>query len=392
MTTPQPKGLPRPVVSDTTWWGAPLVRGPGRAPFGRGDTWRRFGPAFGLVWLVFLAEPLTAAFDAPTMWQRVVGIIGTVGVAAIFGVSTYSFRFQEVPHRVVVAVLGVQTAFVALACLAGQQRGLVTGTFVAVTAVFLLQRPSSLVVAAAFALLSYVLPRLIPGWVPEDSTVMSGLLAALAVFGFTQLIVRNRQLFRAQEEVASLAATQERERLARDVHDVVGHSLTVVSVKAELAARLVHDQPDRAAAELADIQRLTRSALADVRGLVSGARPVTLAGELAAARFAYDAAGVEARLPGAVDVVPADRQELFAWVLREATTNVLRHAAATRVAVTLDEREIVVDDDGRGTDAATTVGGNGLRGLAERARAAGATLITGPGSLGGLRVAVRFPA
>lgn len=379
-------------MSDTTWWGAPLVRGPGRAPFGRSDVWRRFGPAFGLVWLVFLSEPLTAAFEAPHVWMRVVGVAGTVGVAAIFGVSTYSFRFREVPNRVVVTVLGVQTGFVALACVAGQQRGLVTGTFVGVTAVFLLQRPSSLVVAAAFSLLSFGLPRVIPGWVPEDSTVVSGLLAALAVYGFTQLIVRNRQLFRAQEEVGALAATQERERLARDVHDVVGHSLTVVSVKAELAARLVHDDPDRAAAELADIQRLTRSALADVRGMVSGERSVTLAGELAAARFAYDAAGVEARLPGAVDDVAPDRQELFAWVLREATTNVLRHAAATRVVVTLDGHQIAVDDDGRGTDAATTLGGNGLRGLAERARTAGATLITSRGSLGGFGVAVRFPS
>jgi two-component system sensor histidine kinase DesK len=345
-----------------------------------------------MVWLGYLSEPLTASLDAPNAVLRVLGVAGTVGVAVLFAASTFSFRLRSVPTRTAWAVLAVQTLFVVLASLAGAQSGLVTSTFVGVTAVFLLRSPAALVVAAVFAVLAYALPRLIPGWVPEDSTAMSVVLSAFAVFGFTQLITRNRQLFRAQEEVVSLAAAQERERLARDVHDVVGHSLTVVSVKAELAARLVRADPDRAADELADIQRLARSALADVRGMVTGARTVTLAGELAAARSAYDAAGIEVQLPSAVDVVPSDRQELFAWALREATTNVLRHAAASRVVVTLDERELTVDDDGRGAGATTPAGGNGLRGLAERARTAGATLITGPGSLGGFRVAVRFPA
>ncbi|WP_165399813.1 sensor histidine kinase [Xylanimonas ulmi] len=358
----------------------------------RPGPWRRFGPLLGLVWVVFLAEPLTASLDAPSPGARVVGVAGVLGVGVLYGVSIFALRFRDAPTRVVVGVLAVQTALVALTTLAAQQHGLVGLVFVGVTSVFLLRRQAALIVVGAIVVALLAVPRLVPGWQAEDSTALSAVLAGLAVFGFTQLVARNRQLVVAQEEVATLAAGQERERLARDVHDVVGHSLTVVSVKAELAARLLREDTDRAAHELADIQRLTRSALADVRGMVAGARAVTLPGELAAARAAFDAAGIEARLPGAVDAVAPERQTLFAWALREAATNVLRHAAARQVVVTLENTGVTVDDDGRGPDAATGGGddGNGLRGLAERARAAGATLTTGRSPLGGFRLAVTF--
>ncbi|WP_165350526.1 sensor histidine kinase [Xylanimonas protaetiae] len=372
------------------WRTSSLVRDQRAAPFGRAPGWRRFGPLLGLVWVVFLSEPLTTSLAADSPALRVLGVVGVVGVGLVFGFSIYALRFQGAPPRVVVAVLATQVAFVVLTTVAARQHGLVGLVFVGVTSVFLVRSRAALAVVAAIVVLLVVVPRVVPAWEPEDSTALSAVLSGLAVFGFTQLVARNRQLFVAQEEVATLAATQERERLARDVHDVVGHSLTVVSVKAELAARLLRDDPDRAAAELADIQRLTRSALADVRGMVTGARAVTLPGELAAARAAFDAAGIDARLPGAVDAVRPARQVLFAWTLREATTNVLRHSLARHVVVTLDDGALVVDDDGRGPDAGAVVDGNGLRGLAERARAAGARLVTGRGPLGGFRIAVEF--
>ena len=137
-------------------------------------------------------------------------------------------------------------------------------------------------------------------------------LASVAVFGFTQLVTRNRQLALAQDEVAVLAVERERERISRDIHDILGHSLTVISVKAELAGSF-RARPERAQAEIAEVQGLARAALADVRGMVSGTRAVTLAGELAGARQAFDAAGIEAQVPGSVDQVPDDLRELFAW-------------------------------------------------------------------------------
>ncbi|QAY63023.1 sensor histidine kinase [Xylanimonas allomyrinae] len=387
----RPGGHARPGEGGSTpGWRTALVRDQRPAALGRAPGWRRFGPLLGLVWVVFLAEPLTTALAAEPPALRVLGVIGVAGVAAVYGFSVYALRFQDAPARVVVTVLAVQTAFVALTSLAAHQHGMVGLVFVGVTSVFLVRRRTALVVLAVIVVVLLVVPRLVPGWESEDSTALSAVLAGLAVFAFTQLVARNRQLFVAQEEVATLAAAHERERLARDVHDVVGHSLTVVSVKAELAARLLREDPDRAAAELADIQRLTRSALADVRSMVTGARPVTLPGELAAARAAFDAAGIEAALPGTVDTVPPARQELFAWALREATTNVLRHSLARRVVVALGQDSIIVDDDGRGPDAGALADGSGLRGLGERSRAAGATLSAGRGPLGGFRIAVRF--
>src|SRR5690606_543184 len=126
---------------------------------------------------------------------------------------------------------------------------------------------------------------------------------------------------------------EERERVARDVHDVLGHSLTVVSVKAELAERLVDVDPARARAELVEIQSLTREALAEIRATVSGLRVARLGDELVAARTALTGAGIEADLPENPDVVDPRHRIVVAWVLREAVTNVVRHSGATRCTV-----------------------------------------------------------
>ena len=235
-------------------------------------------------------------------------------------------------------------------------------------------------------------PRAIPGWQTVDDAVISAVLATVAVYGFTQLVLRNRQLQLAQDEVAVLAVGRERERIARDMHDILGHSLTVISVKAELATKLFDIDADRARAEIAEVQALARAALADVRGMVSATRSVTLAGELAGARQAFDAAGVEADVPGSIDEVPDNLRELFAWALREGTTNVLRHSAASHVRVTMTRDTLTVDDDGDGPAAADSVPGNGLVGLTQRARAVRAHVEVTTSPLGGYRLLVTTKA
>lgn len=358
----------------------------------------RIGPVFAVVWVVFLAEPFTASLDAADPALRALGVLGVLGVAAVFVVAVLRLRGGRTMRRgTAVALLVAQTACVAVSCLAAREHGLVGLVFVCVTAIYTLRGRAPLAVVAGSVVVMVVLPRVLPGWQVEDGNVLAVVLASLAVYGFLQVIDRNRRLREAQQEVADLAVARERERIARDMHDVLGHSLTVVSVKAELAARLLRAgaPPDgtsgpqaRAAQEVAEIQDLARGALADVRGMVAGQRRVTLAAELAAARSALDAAGIAAQLPGAVDAVPAGRRELFGWVLREATTNVLRHAGASHVVVTVTADSLVVDDDGRGPGDARHGAGHGLTGLAARARAAGAVLETGPGPLGGFRLAV----
>ena len=134
--------------------------------------------------------------------------------------------------------------------------------------------------------------------------VFSIVAASLAVFGIRQMMARNVDLVRAHEKNAELAVENERTRFARDLHDILGHSLTVITVKAELANRLLDVDTERARAELADLERLSRDALADVRRAVEGYRELTLPGELARARTALAAAEIEAELPNSTDEVP----------------------------------------------------------------------------------------
>ena len=179
--------------------------------------------------------------------------------------------------------------------------------------------------------------------------------------------------------------------MARDLHDILGHSLTVIAVKAELADRLVDVSPERARAEIADIQRLSRDALADVRRTVDGVRELSLPAEIARARTALRAAEIRADLPGSTDDVPSDLRELFAWTLQEGVTNVVRHSAASRCTVTLGDDRITIEDDGRGmraADASALRDGHGLSGLRERAAAEGAQVVVETPSSGGFRLSV----
>ncbi|MFC8797528.1 sensor histidine kinase [Promicromonospora sp. NPDC057138] len=381
---------------------------PARLARNQGAGLARFGPLLGMIWIVFLSEPFRETLDAPTVALRMVGVVGVAGTAALFGWVLFRFRWRKplTPGRTAIFV-AAQLASVGLTTLAAAQHGLVGLVFVCVSVVLIMPRRAGVVTVAVLVLALFLLPRVVSGWQPEDGTVVSAVLASLAMLGFRGVIERNRKLTMAQEEVATLAVSRERERIARDMHDILGHSLTVVSVKAELATRLLRagegqdgtpaltPNAERAATELAEIQALARSALADMRGMVAGERQVTLAGELAAARSAFDAAGITADLPGAVDEVAEEHREVFAWALREGTTNVLRHAAARRVVVGLTPDALVMDDDGRGAGVGERTpsgsGGNGLAGLTERARAAGLDVETGPGPLGGLRLAVRVP-
>jgi two-component system, NarL family, sensor histidine kinase DesK len=174
-----------------------------------------------------------------------------------------------------------------------------------------------------------------------------------------------------------LAISAERERVARDVHDVLGHSLTVVTVKADLAARLVEADPTRAKAELEDIQRLSRQALAEIRATVGGLRAAPLSTELVAARSALTGAGIEPVLPPDDQGVDPRYRPVVGWVLREAVTNVVRHSGARRCEVQLGADRLAVRDDGRGINGAAE--GNGLRGLRERVTGTGGRLTLGPG-------------
>ncbi|MEW2546095.1 sensor histidine kinase [Streptomyces sp. NPDC047002] len=227
------------------------------------------------------------------------------------------------------------------------------------------------------------------------------LLGGFAMVGVSQLVRTMIELRQARTTVATLAANEERLRMARDLHDLLGHSLSLITLKSELAGRMLPDHPDGAAEQVADIERVSRQALMDVREAVSGYRRLTLSGELAGARTTLAVAGIAARLP---DAVPGDlpgglapgSEEALAWSLREAVTNVVRHSGARNCAVALAARQtldglflqLTVEDDGRGLGAAPR--GNGLTGLGERLDQAGGTLDL-RSSRSGVALTVRVP-
>lgn len=207
---------------------------------------------------------------------------------------------------------------------------------------------------------------------------------SLAMIGVFRTIWANAQLREAREQLAELAVTAERERIARDLHDVLGHSLTTITVKAGLARRLLErGDVTRAAGEVGDVERLGRQALAEVRSTVAAERVASLARELAGAREALRASEIEAVLPGAVDDVPPERQQAFAHVVREGVTNVIRHSGASRCTVRLTPSSVEVLDDGSGGAGAA---GHGLTGLTERLAAIGGRVEAGPAPSGGYRL------
>jgi two-component system sensor histidine kinase DesK len=343
------------------------------------------------IWLIFLADTVVAVWQSdhgPVV--RAAGLLGLLAFGLLYVVVVPVLMSSGVDHRRRrLFVAGVFVLATAILPIAGQS-GLNLYVFVAVVAIMLLETWPAIVVVASILVLAPLLEVAVPSW-PNSLNVDLGIAtASAAVFGVASVIRRNRALGEAHEELKAMAVEQERARFARDLHDLLGHSLTVITVKSELAGRLLDRDPQRAAAEVADIERLAREALADVRSTVAGYRGVTLAAEISSARAALDAAGMTADLPGAVDDVPGDRRELFGWVLREGVTNVLRHSDARRVRVSLSARTVEIVDDG--SAAASGVEGNGLSGLRERLSQAGGRLDAGPADGGGFRLYAELPA
>jgi two-component system sensor histidine kinase DesK len=213
------------------------------------------------------------------------------------------------------------------------------------------------------------------------------------MFAFRRLMQLNHDLVEAREELARLAVSEERARFARDMHDLLGHSLSVIAVKAELAERLLERDPTRAAEHVADVKTVAREALGEVRDAVSGYRQPTLASELEGARMALQAAGIEAQLEAADVELPADVEAVLAWAVREGTTNIVRHSRARSCRIMVRPGLVAVSaevvDDGEVREPVGT--GNGLAGLRERAARVAGSVEAGPVPEGGFRLCVTVP-
>jgi two-component system sensor histidine kinase DesK len=223
---------------------------------------------------------------------------------------------------------------------------------------------------------------------------------AVQVVAFGVILVGVRRLMElvgeletARAQVAELAASQERLRLSRDMHDLLGHNLSLIALKSQLARRLLGRDPTAAEVEVRDIESVARTSLQEARTAVRGLRRASLDSELDRAREALETAGIESAVSG-TGPLPAGVETLLGFAAREGVTNVIRHSHARHCEIAVRRKgevaELEVRDDGLGA-AHGTDSGSGLRGLAERMAEAGGTLEAGPAEGGGFRLLARVP-
>ncbi|WP_329560944.1 sensor histidine kinase [Kitasatospora sp. NBC_01266] len=316
------------------------------------------------------------------------GAIAGYAIAAVFAccyVLAVLYADRSTPSRRWLLLTVMTALFIAQLPFAREFAFFLATVVVCYAALF--HRRHAVAIVAAGALSAILLPLAVRPWHsgPAWFQAVALVFTAMAVSAFAEIAAANFALLEARAEVARLASEAERTRIARDLHDLLGHSLTVITVKSGLARRLAATDPARSLQEITEVEGLSRQALTEVRAAVSGYREVTLGSELARGRELLRASGIVADLPKATDQVPAAHQELFGWVVREGLTNVVRHARADHCTVTLSALEVEIRDNGVG---GTAGAGNGLTGLRERVAAAGGTVAAGPLSPHGWRLLV----
>jgi two-component system sensor histidine kinase DesK len=350
-----------------------------------------------LIWLVFIAIPLVNAIsshDAGLVKALTIG--ASVAFVLVF-VSAAAVEDRPLPDRRAFGAVAILLGIAVTLTLTDREGWATLFIYtVACIATSLRPRfsfPAVLVCSAACA------GSLLAG----GSSVATAVSYATPTLGIGMLMLvladlrdRNAELHEARAELADLAVAKERERFARDLHDLLGHTLSVIALKAELAGRLLPSRSEQAAIEVAEIEQVARKALGEVRDAVSGYRRPTLDDELTGARIALSAAGIDATISRPEVKLDPEAEAVLAWTVREGATNVIRHSRArhcsVRVSASLDDAAIEVVDDGVGPSATNgDAGGHGLTGLAERARALDGRLVAGALADGGYRLSVTVP-
>ncbi|MDT4937777.1 MAG: two-component system, NarL family, sensor histidine kinase DesK [Pseudonocardiales bacterium] len=342
-----------------------------------GGNWGRLlFPAF---WLVYLGAAIDHIARHQHGWPALAGYL-IVGIFALAYLVTLPLGWGN--HRLLFwPMFGLCVALTVAESFFARQDALVFCVYLAVLVISARSRYTRQLIVLLVAATA-LLPRFVPGWghAIAWNQALTVFLVSIAMFGFFKIIQSNIELNAARAEVARLAAENERSRIARDLHDLLGHSLTTITVKAGLARRLAErGDGARATDEITEVELLGRQTLGQVRAAVTGYRDVTLAGELASAREVLRAAGIDVELPGAIDTVDAGAAEVFGWVVREGITNVVRHSRATRCTVTVGPRWIEIVDNGR---SGASGAGNGLAGLSERLVAVGGRIEASGGPRG----------
>ena len=367
----------------------------GLSRFPRGG--RLLGPLFGLVFLIY---PVRAVLTSDPTPARV--SLSLVGAALFAGVFLWLMWTQEPlwsataepsevrKRRATIAFLAVLA--IALNLVLGSEWRVLFFHVNVAAGIMLLTRDAYVAIvglAATTLALGFVSGM---AWLALPTAAI-GLWAT----AFVRQVAAVAELRSAREELARLAVSEERLRFARDLHDLLGHSLSLITLKSELAGRLLSTAPEKAATEIHDIEGVARQALREVREAVAGYRRPTLDEELAGASEMLEAAGISCLIENRTGVLPKAVDAVLAWAVREGTTNVIRHSRAKhcRIVLAREHEEIYTEmtDDGGGYEKESGEdSGSGLSGLAERVATFAGRVETDSLPDGGFRLRVVLPA
>ena len=367
----------------------------GLSRFPRGG--RLLGPLFGLVFLIY---PVRAVLTSDPTPARV--SLSLVGAALFAGVFLWLMWTQEPlwsataepsevrKRRATIAFLAVLA--IALNLVLGSEWRVLFFHVNVAAGIMLLTRDAYVAIvglAATTLALGFVSGM---AWLALPTAAI-GLWAT----AFVRQVAAVAELRSAREELARLAVSEERLRFARDLHDLLGHSLSLITLKSELAGRLLSTAPEKAATEIHDIEGVARQALREVREAVAGYRRPTLDEELAGASEMLEAAGISCLIENRTGVLPKAVDAVLAWAVREGTTNVIRHSSAKhcRIVLAREHEEIYTEmtDDGGGYEKESGEdSGSGLSGLAERVATFAGRVETDSLPDGGFRLRVVLPA
>lgn len=338
------------------------------------------------IWLAYLTFFLWQPIAGPTSWQQ----WWATGIALVVFLFFYFSFFRSRKPWSLVCLAGIATLGILYAPFNGGAANFFI--YAASMAPFALETEwSAAIVIAALVAIAAVetwLLHITNGFV-FPATFLSTFIGAANIY-FAQRNRHIEELREAHAEIAHLAKIAERERIARDLHDLLGHTLSLITLKSELAGKLIERDPGQAKAEIRDVEQTARQALADVRQAIGGYRCKGLPAEMAQAQAMLETAGVKADFQSSPVSLPATQESVLALVLREAVTNVVRHARASHCQVQLERVNghcrLEIRDDGRG---GLAVEGNGLRGMRERVAALGGSVERD--ASGGTRLTIKLP-
>ncbi|MFD7504755.1 sensor histidine kinase [Streptomyces sp. NPDC059850] len=353
-----------------------------------------------LPWLLMLTPDARHLFDGgtPLPWLGALGLVVFAGfyVAAVFTGLDPRRRPTRTP---VLALAGLATVTLALGIGYAGNWLLCFPLLSLATGIVLRGRrhlgPVILSFAGAAGVIASVRGGASDSLTVGYGTVLSGLVTA-AILSLFETVA---QLRATRQELARTAVEKERLRFSRDLHDLLGHTMSVVVVKAEAVRRLAPRDLEAALGQAADIEAVGRQALTEIREAVTGYREGSLDTELDRARSALDASGIEADVHRSGPPLSPQAEALLGWVVREGVTNVVRHSGATRCEIDvrggIDRVRLVITDNGSGVGSRAAgesdSGGTGLKGLAERLSAAGGSLESGPDGRRGFRLVAELP-